>query len=91
MARHGFTGVAVVVAGVAGHGVTMFIVGITFHGVNHSNDHFCCYTIYQFESSYSNNFAKAEGVDTKQPRHGGITCSFTGAKVDRFAVLCMLG
>jgi len=92
MAAHGFTRVAVMVAGVAGHGVTRFIVGVYIHGVHHSNDLFCCCTINQkyeersnFESSYSNNFAKAEEVVTKPRRHGAITYRFTDAKVDQFA------
>ena len=100
MAPRGVTGIAVVVAGVAGHGVTRFIIGVTFHGVDHSNDHFFVTRSIKnikkeaiFESSYSNNFAKAEGVDTKPQRHGAITCRFMGAEVDRFAgrLLCMLG
>jgi len=54
MAPHGFTEVAVVVAGVAGHGATMFIVGINFHCVDHSNDRICCYTIIQKYEERSN-------------------------------------
>jgi hypothetical protein len=54
MAPHGFTEVAVVVAGVAGHGATMFIVGINFHCVDHSNDRICCYTINQKYEERSN-------------------------------------